>query len=198
MNNNKDNLEQFFNPENINISLKIISLYIAVYENFKSTIVNNVKYFYWSGIKDGKEQFENYENEVLNKSQSKKNKTLRGTLQWLKDNNAINEEEHILFEKITDKRNQLAHNMSELIFNGLEADIIDLFTDMIKLFEKIEKWWIKEIEIPISGDFTVKEYENIDWDGVTSLNFAMLKIMSDIALRNTDEYLKIFKKELNQ
>ncbi len=194
MNNNKDNLEQFFNPENINISLKFISLYIAVYENFKSTIVNNVKYFYWSGIKDGKEQFENYENEVLNKSQNKKNRTLRGTLQWLKDNNAINEEEHLLFEKITDRRNQLAHNMSELILNGLEADIIDLFTDMIKLFEKIEKWWIKEIEIPISGDFTVKEYENIDWDGVTSLNLTMLKIMSDIALRNTDEYLKILKK----
>lgn len=80
-------------------------------------------------------------------------------------------------KKITNKTNDLAHNMSTELFYGLGSEIIELFTDMIKLFEKIEKWWIREIEIPISGDFITEEYDHIDWDGVTSLNLEMLKIM---------------------
>lgn len=56
-----EKLNEFFNPDLLRQKLITASIYIAVYENFKSSIVDNVKYFYWSGFEDGKEQFEEYE-----------------------------------------------------------------------------------------------------------------------------------------
>lgn len=60
--------------------------------------------------------------------------------------------------------------MSRVLFEGLEDDSIDLFIKLIKLFEKIEKWWIKEIDISTSGEYKAEEYENIDWDDTTSIH----------------------------
>ena len=67
-------LENFFNPEILKANLIIASLYIAVFDNFKTNIVEKVKYFYLSGIKEGVEQFRDYEKEVLELVKTKKNK----------------------------------------------------------------------------------------------------------------------------
>lgn len=87
--------------------------------------------------------------------------------------------------------------MSRVLFEGLEDDSIDLFIKLIKLLEKIEKWWIKEIDIPTSGEYTAEEYENIVWDDTTSINIEMLKIISDIAINDNKECLKIYEKIIN-
>lgn len=195
MDNYKLKWEHFLEPENLSISLRFISLFIAIYENFKSTIIDHVKYLFWSGIKDGVEQFENYEKMVLSKVQSKKNKQVKATLLWLTEAGAITEQDRLLFIKLTDKRNEFTHNMSTLIFEGLEISVIDLLTDMISLYEKIEKWWIKEIDIPTNPDITPEQYDTIDWDEVESMRIVMLKVMADIAINNNAEYLKFFKSQ---
>lgn len=48
------------NPEDLQQNLIVASVFIAVYENFKSDTIDNVKYFYWSGFTDGKELFADY------------------------------------------------------------------------------------------------------------------------------------------
>lgn len=197
MDNYKQKWEHFLDPGNLSISLRFLSLFIAIYENFKSTIIEHVKYFYWSGIMDGVELFDDYEKMVLSKVQSKENRQIKATLLWLKKEGAITEQDRLLFIKLTDKRNEFTHNMSTLIFEGLETSVIDLLTDMITLYEKIEKWWIKEIEIPTNPDITPEQYDTIDWDEIESMNIVMLKIMADIAINNNAEYLKIFKSQTN-
>lgn len=197
LDNYKQKWEHFLDPENLSISLRFLSLFIAIYENFKSTIIEHVKYFYWSGIKDGVELFDDYEKMVLSKVQSKENRQIKATLLWLKEEGAITEQDRLLFIKLTDKRNEFTHNMSTLIFEGLEISVIDLLTDMITLYEKIEKWWIKEIEIPTNPELTPEQYDTIDWDEIESMNIVMLKIMADIAINNNAEYLKIFKSQTN-
>lgn len=73
-------LEKFFNPDILKQNLIIASLFIAVFDNFKANIIDKVKYFYFSGIKDGVEQFKDYEQDVLNKVKSKNNKQIKATL----------------------------------------------------------------------------------------------------------------------
>ncbi len=193
MSNNREKFFEFLNPEMLKEKLILISLFIAVYENFRSTIVENVQYFYWSGYQNGKDQFENYERDVLSKVKSKNNRKIKATLHWLKEAGVMTEKDEKNFIKITDMRNSLAHNMSTRLFEGLPENIDELYVTMLGLFEKITKWWICEIEIPTNPNICIEQYENICWDDITSVNLDFLKIMTDIAINSTDKYQKMFR-----
>lgn len=182
-------LENFFNPDILKQNLIIASLFIAVFDNFKANIIDRVKYFYFSGIKDGVEQFKDYEQDVLNKVKSKNNKQIKATLLWLKENEFITEAEEILFAEFTNTRNKLAHEMNRMLIDGFSEEIYKLYAEMINLFSKIERKWIIDIEIPINPPDI--PYEDINWDGITSINFEFIKIMTDIAFTGNDKYLKL-------
>lgn len=189
MNKFNQRLEKFFNPDILKQNLIIASLFIAVFDNFKTNIIDRVKYFYFSGIKDGVEQFKDYEQDVLNKVKSKNNKQIKATLLWLKENEFINEAEEILFAKFTNTRNKLAHEMNRMLIDGFSEEIYKLYAEMINLFSKIERKWIIDIEIPINPPDI--PYEDINWDGITSINLEFIKIMTDIAFTGNDKYLKL-------
>ena len=121
---------------------------------------------------------------------------LQASLNWLLDSEAINSGDCELFKKITDKRNELVHDMSEIIFNGLDEDTYSLFNKMMELFKKIEIWWIKEVEIPISGEITQNQYEQIDWDSVEYSDLMMLKVITDVAINKDTEYINFLNKNL--
>lgn len=182
-------LEKFFNPDILKQNLIIASLFIAVFDNFKANIIDKVKYFYFSGIKDGVEQFKDYEQDVLNKVKSKNNKQIKATLLWLKENEFITEAEEILFADFTNTRNKLAHEMNRMLIDGFSEEIYKLYAEMINLFSKIERKWIIDIEIPINPPDI--PYEDINWDGITSINLEFIKIMTDIAFTGNDKYLKL-------
>lgn len=190
-----ESLKQILTPEILNFNLKFISIYIAVYESFKEHIVSKVKYFFLSGIEDGKEQFQRYDEEVLSLSKSKENRQIKGTLEWLKKVGCINDEDIKLFKTITDIRNDLTHNMANKLFEGVNDQTAESFVSMIKLFEKIDKWWIMEIEVPTCGQYTAEEQQNIDWDQVTSVDLEFLRIITDVALSGNTEYLKILNRQ---
>ena len=54
MSSNEDNLKNIFDPEILNENLKFISLYIAIYEKLKETIIGGVKEFYCIGFEGNK------------------------------------------------------------------------------------------------------------------------------------------------
>lgn len=186
MNNYKQRLKNFLNPEILNQNLIIASLYIAVFDNFKNRIINSIKDFYICGFEDGKYLYRGYEEQVLNKIKTKNNRTIKASLLWLKESEAITNEDEDKFEELTNMRNNLAHEMSKMLFDGFPDNIYELYADMIKLFEKIEKWWVVNVEMEINPPDI--PYENIDWDNITSVNIQFMKIMSEIAFTNTDKY----------
>lgn len=61
------------------------------------------------------------------------------------------------------------------------------FALMYALFCKIEKWWINEIEVPISGDFLLGEY---DPDGVMSGHMMVLETIIDILANDSNSHFK--------
>ena len=186
MDNYKQKLEKFLNPEILNQNLIIASLYIAVFDNFKYRIISSVRDFYISGYKDGQYLYDGYEDEVLNKIKTKNNRTIKASILWLKESGAITNADETKFEELTNMRNNLAHEMSQMLFEGFPDNIYELYADMIKLFEKIEKWWVVNIEMEINPPDI--PYKNIDWNNITSVNIQFMKIMSEIAFTNTDKY----------
>lgn len=188
-----EKLSGFFTPDLLHQKLITASVFIAVYENFKSTIVDNVKYFYCNGFMDGKELLEDYESKVLSKIRSNKNKQIRATLLWYQENGAITEKDIEKFKQMTDLRNTLSHDLLTKMLDGLPDSIYDVYFDMINLFEQITKWWIREIEIPTNPDISMEQYNDIDWDAITSVNLEFIKIMTDIAFTGNEKYLELLR-----
>ena len=187
----KEKLRNLFDTVNLNDSLRFSSVFIAVYENFKATMIQSVKDFYFTGIRNGKAVYRNYDNEVLQKVETNKDcKTILATTLWLKNKGCFSDEDRSKFKDITILRDKLAHDLLGCLIIGLNEGHIRLFVDLIELFTRFDKWWLREVEIPTEG-ISPDKFKNIDWDGVASINILLLKIISDIALTGNNNYIEI-------
>ena len=121
---------------------------------------------------------------------------LRNTVLWFKDANAISDDDYELFRKLRDKRNSYAHKMAQHVWDGLPEQDAKGLLDLLDLYIKLDKWWINEIEIPISGEFEPGSY---DEDSVESLALITFKIMiSTLFGGKSDEYLEMIQKFRDQ
>ena len=185
-----DKLRSIFDPETLRLNLTTASMFIAVYESFKSLIVSNVKYFYCTGFDGDTELFDGYEENVLSKVKSKKNRQIRATLLWLKNNGAMSEDDIRKFKEFTDLRNRIGHSLLDGLIDGLPEDIYDQYSDMVKLFDKVSRWWIVEVEVATGIDSNIKD---VAYDQVDSPLLAMIRIATDVALTGNDEHLKMLE-----
>jgi hypothetical protein len=179
------------NPEILRTNLIVASLYITAFEMLKDAIINRIKDFFVPGFDQSGLIFdEKYKTEVLIRDRS----PLYASLSWLKDMNAINDQDIDLFNRIKECRNELAHEITNFISVGPKINPIPLFNQMVDLLQKIEKWWIVNVEIPSNPDF---DGEDIDEDEIAAGRVIMIRMLVDIALGTEEEskfYYNEFKK----
>ncbi|GAJ05894.1 unnamed protein product, partial [marine sediment metagenome] len=125
--------------------------------------------------------------EVLSRNKS----PLYASLAWLKGMNVINDNDIETFNKIKDCRNELAHEIVNFVSKGPKNDPLPLFSKMVNLIHKIDKWWILNVEIPTNPDLGIKE---IDEEGITSGKIITLRLLLDIAL-GTEKESKFYYNE---
>lgn len=172
-----------------------MALYIALYENFSATFMDNVKGFLCREcIEDGKLQCietSQYKEKIKNRIVDQKgNKdALKATMLWLQDKGAMSEEDYSDFLKIKSIRNTYAHEMPRLIIEGVPLEDIQWFLKLLDLYGKLDKWWINEIELPICGEFLPGTYDDT---GVQNVVFAAFKsIISSLYLRKDESQTRI-------
>jgi hypothetical protein len=183
--------EQFLNPDVLRQNLIMASIYIAYYEILKDSIVDRPKEFFatqWT--KDGPKVSEKYKSEILIRNKNR----LYASLSWLKENGAIDSSDMAIFEHIKSCRNELAHELKDLITKGIELRYIEAFRDLIGLLNKVEVWWIANVEIPTNEDFSDKE---IDESQIVPGPIWMLQIILDVALGD-EERSKFYYQEFTK
>lgn len=193
--NRSDYLQQWkniFDTEVLRGNINLIAMYIMVYELLEDTIISRPKDFY-TIIEFDEEAQKKYDKYVLSLYDKKaypkinsKNKELIASLIWFKNSGAIDNNDIDIFSVCRSLRNEITHEMLTTITVGAEK-LVDQFCIMYGLFSKIEKWWILEIEVPISGNHNVEE---IDHDGVMSGNMILLDIIIDILVNNSNVNFK--------
>ena len=184
--------ERFLKPENLRANLIISSLFITSYEILKDSIITRIRNFYTNGFNEkGWIVDKEYQTEVkkLNKS------LLYASLEWLKNMKIIDDNDIEAFNEIKKCRNQLAHEIVNFIAGGSSINPLPLFPKMINLLDKIEKWWILNVEIELNPNLNDKE---IDEKGIVPGPIIMLRVLMDIALGNEKEssfYYNGFKEQ---
>lgn len=186
----REQWENFLNPEVFKDRLINISMYITIYEMLKDSIINRLKDFYAMTLIGAKdlEGEEEYRTKVLSRHKNH----LYASISWLIENGVINEEDKENIEALKSYRNYLAHEMSNVVFNGEIKDLMQNFLCTYQLIHKIENWWIINSEMAINPDFADTNLEDIDVNNIESGK----KLMIDMALSvlsGSEELLKKFK-----
>ena len=163
------------------------SMFLAAFEILKESIIGRIRDFFTHGFdENGYKLDPEYDSEVLSKSKS----PLYASLNWLVENKVINDIDLLEFEAIKECRNRVAHEMSQLIIKEDDVELHARFIGMVSLLNRIEKWWIINVEIPTAGDFNTKE---ITEDMVTPGPVMSLNIMMDVAFGSEEESRKYHK-----
>lgn len=171
-----NNWEALLNPELLRKNLVAGALYLCSYEILKNTIVERIKSFFNFDYKNGKSlENQEYRKEVRNINKN----IVSASLQWLKKNTVISEDDILKFNILRSQRDEIAHRMIDVLSSQGNYIHINYLTDALELLEKIEKWWIVNFEIPVNPDF---DKENIEEHQVMPGSIIILKHLRNIAL----------------
>lgn len=185
--------KNLFDRDILKESVNIIALYITMYELLEDTLISRSKDFFTVLEYDerAKQQYEEHVLSLYDKSAcpgiATKNKELIASLLWFKQMKAIDDEDIQAFANLRTTRNEVTHKMLQAIADGGGKYLMQLM-ELYKLFCKIERWWILEIEIPIGEEFPsdceIKE------EDVMSGNMIILNAMIDILANDSNANYK--------
>jgi hypothetical protein len=180
MTNAADNWERFLDPDVIRPTLLSATMFITAFELLKDCIVDRVRDYYTLGFGDKTATTPEYEQGVL--ARDKKKRPLPASLDWLCEQHAIDDADLEIFTRLTDIRNQLAHEIFSVVTGQVPSEYDSQFPALIALLRKIEVWWIVNVEIPTNPDYDGQE---IDETGITPGALMSLQILIEVANGNT-------------
>jgi len=170
-------MAEYLNPVVMREKLISASIYIATFEALKKSIVSKIRFYY---CLDDLKPCELYDKEVMSRNKS----PVYASLDWLKEYEAITDADINNFEKIKNCRNELSHNLFNLLGSrGLPQNFQTNFCELAELLHKIDIWWVINIEIPANPDFFGQE---IDEAEIKVGSVLALKMLVDIALGEDD------------
>jgi hypothetical protein len=155
-------------------------MFITTFEVLKDSIVNDVRSIYTNGFDEsGLTVSSDYQSKVLSKNKS----PLFASLRWLRENDAIDDEDLLVFERLKSTRNLLAHQLFAVVTGQVESEHETQFDDLVKLLRKIGVWWVVNVEIPTNPDLDDRE---IDEEGIVPGAVLMSQMLIQVASGNTE------------
>ena len=190
-----DNWNNILNEDILKSNINFAALFVLHFECLKDYIITQPRTFYSDvGIKDGElycEETEEYKKEVRSLEKNIENASLR----WFINADAITEEDYNLYQELRERRNNITHELLKNLNNGFNETDAKLYVKLLELYQKIDKWWINEIEIPISGEVLPDEYDPKQVSGGQAM---ILSIINDIIFDNNKERYKNLLEELRK
>ena len=168
------------------------SIYIAVFETLKDSVIGRIRDFFWRGFDESGDKIDpKYQSDVLARHTS----PVYASLDWLKKMNAIDDGDVAAFDRVKGCRNTLAHKLFSMLGSeGLPSDFERCFNEMVALLRKIEVWWITNVEIPTNPDY---DGQDIDEGGIVPGPLVSIQLLRDIALGD-DEQSRFYYNEFRK
>lgn len=163
-------------------NVSFASMFVLNYECLKEYVIGQIRELYSENIhfEDDKmvcEESLSYKREVRTLDKNIENASLK----WFIKENVITHEEYEIYQKIRQRRNDITHELLKNLNKGFNEQDVKLFSSLLDMYRKIDKWWINEIEIPISGNEIPGDY---DMENVCGGQAIVLSIINNIVLGN--------------
>lgn len=176
--------EKFLDADEMKSNLIRASLYLFSYELLKNTIVDKIKDFYMTGFdENGFIYSKEYKEKVANRKVDGKQNIFLSSLHWLEEIGAITKNDISEISSIREMRNTVAHQIDKILTDS-EFNI-DSYKEekMFDYIDKIERWWIREVEIPTNPNY---DGEEIPDEGILPGKIIFCKYVKSI----TEDLLK--------
>lgn len=172
---------KFLNPPTLRENLIRASLFLTAWETLKSAVVDHVKGFFAVGWDDaGEHASPEYQAKVLSLDKS----PLTASLLWFKQMGAITDTDIALVDRLRQHRNELAHDLPKFLATVEYEVNVNLLRELVALVAKVDRWWIREIEMPISGDYTAEQVAAIPDSEITSGRMMLMQMLLQVATGN--------------
>lgn len=195
----KQMLLNIADEETLKSNLSFTAFFIALYESFRSLVIDRIQGFLSDGIhfgEDGKMshiESIHYTNVIKNRKNDSGEKlgVLVASMLWLVESEAITLKDYNVFIKIREQRNRFAHELTDCLTKGVSETEIEMFFELFRIYKTVDKWWINEIEIPLAADELPPDY---DPEGSQSAIMALFDIMVDVLIRGkSDEHKELIQ-----
>jgi hypothetical protein len=178
-------------------------LLLTIFERFKKYVVDHVDGYFSDHIeiRDGHLKYtrgEKFKKLIKEKGVhapgQHANKEFRAALHWFCDLGAITEDEFNDIERIYALRNDIGHELFQVISddNKNPIKLNDVLTTF-SVYLKIVRWWVKEVEATTDPDFDQEKYDNTNWDEVESIDTIWLREIIRKSLLGDMEWQEIEK-----
>lgn len=106
---------------------------------------------------------------------------MRASALWFEKMGAISNDDIELLLKLREHRNLIAHELPKVL-STVELDVnLEYFDRILYLVHKIDKWWIREIDIPTNPDFDDRIFTQAELDGVQSSRMIVMGLFVAMA-----------------
>lgn len=189
-----DNWKNILDEDILKTNINFVAVFVMNYECLKEFVIEQIRtfyseHFYMDGDKMVYEESGAYKEKVRALDKNIENASLK----WFIDAGAITQEDYDTYQKIRKRRNDITHELLKNLNAGFGEEDAQLFADMLRIYNKLDKWWINEIEIPTSADDIPEDY---DRDGVCGEQALMLSIINEIVFGNEGNKYKELLNEL--
>ena len=160
-------------------------LLLTIFERFKKYAVDQVDGFFSDHIeiRDGHLKYtrgEKFKKLIKEKGihapGQHANKEVRAALHWFCDLGAITEDEFNDTERIYALRNDIGHELFQIIADDNKSPIkLDDVLTTFSVYLKIVRWWVKEVEATTDPDFDQEKYDSTNWDEAESTDTVFLR-----------------------
>lgn len=182
-----DNWSNILDENVLKTNVNFVALFLLNFECLKDYIVSQVRDFYNDIYIENGELICKESEEYKNKVRILDRQIDNASLKWFIEAGAVSEEDYEVYQKIRVRRNDMTHEFLKNLNNGFSEGDVLLFSSLLELYQKIDIWWINEIEVPTSAE---EIPENYDKDGVCGGQAMLLSIINDIVLGNGGEKYK--------
>ena len=177
-------------------NVSFAAIFVLNYECLKDYIINQVRDFYsdngkWDGDNYISEETAKYKKEVRALDKNIENASLK----WFLQLDVITVDDFEKYQVIRKRRNDITHKLLKNLKDGFTENDNKLFGDMLEIYNKIDKWWINEIEIPIIGNDIPEDYNGNEMCGAQAM---ILSIINSIVLGNKGAEYKEILDKLNE
>lgn len=183
-----DNWKNILDENILKTNINFAAVFVMNYECLKEFVIEQVRdfyseHFYMDGDRIVCEESNAYKEKVRALDKNLENASLK----WFMDAEAITQEDYDRYQIIRKKRNDITHKLLKNLNEGFGEEVVQLFGDMMRIYNKLDKWWINEIEIPTSADDIPEDY---DRNGVCGGQVLILSIINEIIFGNEGDKYK--------
>lgn len=179
---------RFLDPDVVRPSLFMATMFITTFEILKNSIVDRIRDFYsigWS--EEGSTVSQEYKAKVLSRDKN----PVYASLNWLYENQVVNDDDLEIFKQLKSTRNLVAHQLFDIVTGQAESNHMEQFQVLVELLRKIEVWWVVNVELATDPDYADTE---IDEDGIVPGVILSLQMLLEVVGGNT-ELLEVWRSQ---